>query len=334
MRALTAALCLVAMLAAAWAMSPLRATADPAPPPGTGASGDCHLIDESTGLCRTEVTIPPAPDGPGAPGSDGQASTEQASAHNDEGKPACFWTDGGRDRAVPCSTEDGYWSNELGCYVSPTPMEPQPPSGGRDGAVDPLTGEELSDDGAYYECFVPSGGAGVIWLDEPPSAEDAPPTPGEVARRAVAKLKLRAIEIGMAPEPGQAAVVGVPVWLWVADPSASTFGTATESATVRGVSVTVRARAAEVVWDLGDGTTFSCGASTPYEARFGASASPDCGHVYSRESGGQPGGAFTVTATTTWEVVWSGAGQTGTITLDPLVSEAEVVVAEGQVLVS
>jgi hypothetical protein len=40
------------------------------------------------------------------------------------------------------------------------------------------------------------------------------------------------------------------------------------------------------------------------------SASPDCGHTCTTSSAGQPGGAFTATATITWDVTWHGAGVT------------------------
>jgi hypothetical protein len=54
------------------------------------------------------------------------------------------------------------------------------------------------------------------------------------------------------------------------------------------------------------------GAGTPYtSADNPAAASPDCGHIYTRSSAGQPGGAFQATATITWDVTWQGAGGAG-----------------------
>ncbi|MFD9618111.1 hypothetical protein ACFWB2_12640 [Streptomyces virginiae] len=42
--------------------------------------------------------------------------------------------------------------------------------------------------------------------------------------------------------------------------------------------------------------------------------SPSCGHKYTRTSAQASGGRYPVTAATTWDVAWEGAGQTGTIT--------------------
>ena len=41
--------------------------------------------------------------------------------------------------------------------------------------------------------------------------------------------------------------------------------------------------------------------------------SPDCGYIYRYSSAGAAGGAYTVTVTVTWEVTWTGAGQSGTV---------------------
>lgn len=310
-------------------------------PPGVRVGGDCEAYDRRTGECTAYLTVPGGQgSASGATGNSG--SSNRSSGNNtpgdrparddtqdDEGRPACV----NNDVPVPCTSDDGYWRNELGCYVSPAPIDPQP--GGDRTGRDALTGEELGDEGAYYDCFAPDGGgAGMVWLDEPPAQAPPPPTPGEVARQAVARMNLAAIEIGIAPQPPAAAVVGVPVWLWVSDPDTTTFGPTTASATVRGVTVTVTARVDQVRWGLGDGTTISCGVGTPYSPAYGGEPSPDCGHTFTRESGSEPGSAYTVTATTTWIVEWAGAGQTGTITMDPLVSQMQIVVAEGQVLVS
>jgi hypothetical protein len=80
------------------------------------------------------------------------------------------------------------------------------------------------------------------------------------------------------------------------------------------VSVTARAQPGVVSWSMGDGRTVDChGAGTPYASDGDpARGSPDCGYTYRRSSAGQPGQAFTVTATVHWTVSWSGAGRSGT----------------------
>ena len=59
---------------------------------------------------------------------------------------------------------------------------------------------------------------------------------------------------------------------------------------------------------MGDGTTVSCGQGTAYEVWRDADPSPTCGHRYAAP------GEYAVTATSYWDVDWSGAGQSGTIT--------------------
>ncbi|MFF3432173.1 hypothetical protein [Streptomyces sp. NPDC002602] len=67
---------------------------------------------------------------------------------------------------------------------------------------------------------------------------------------------------------------------------------------------------------MGDGATIPCaGPGTPYEPAFGKQSSPTCGHTYTRTSATAPGGRYPVTATSTWDVQWEGAGQSGTLTV-------------------
>ncbi len=71
----------------------------------------------------------------------------------------------------------------------------------------------------------------------------------------------------------------------------------------------------------------------PYKPSFGKQTSPDCGHVYELSSAGEPGGTYSVTATSSWVITWEGAGQSGTIRLDGLQRSVEITVGEAQVLV-
>jgi hypothetical protein len=135
----------------------------------------------------------------------------------------------------------------------------------------------------------------------------------------------------MAPPPGSTSgLVGLPVWMWT-ERAADTVGPVEQSASAGGVTVTAVGQLSRIVWDMGDGTTVSCGAGTPYPP--GAEGeSPDCGHVYAQASSRHvPGGAWPVTATSTWTITWSGGGLSGTETLE-LSSSAELVVGELHVL--
>ncbi|MCA0328478.1 MAG: hypothetical protein LCI03_01080 [Actinobacteria bacterium] len=85
---------------------------------------------------------------------------------------------------------------------------------------------------------------------------------------------------------------------------------------------------------MGDGHSVTCTSpGTPYTTSRGATASPTCGYVYESSSASQPDHAYTVVATTTWEVTWTGGGQSGVITTTR-VSTTTVRIAELQVLVS
>jgi len=106
------------------------------------------------------------------------------------------------------------------------------------------------------------------------------------------------------------------------------------------VSVTATANALGVVWDMGDGVEgdapgrVDCGLGTPYPAGgSGGRPSPTCGYTYERASSNyidgpcvdDPldskgnelcGGPWTITATTTWEVTWTGGGMNGVVGFD------------------
>lgn len=128
--------------------------------------------------------------------------------------------------------------------------------------------------------------------------------PAQIARSLLARIQLKPIEIGLVPRGANAmTVVGMPVWLWVNDPTATTWGPATISAG----GVTLTARVQSVIWDLGDGTTLTCGQGTEWTRGMGAAQSPTCGHTYDEQ------GTYTIRARSHWVATWSGYGQSGTI---------------------
>lgn len=151
-----------------------------------------------------------------------------------------------------------------------------------------------------------------------------------LAARAVAQMGLHAIDIGIVPEPkqGSVGIIGLPTWMWVADPSPSTTGPITRSVSERGFTVTATAKATRVVWRMGDGATVSClGRGTPYKDSYGRQPSPNCGHTYTKS------GRYTVQATSYWTVEWEGIGQTGEIPLD-FTADTAITMGESQVIVT
>lgn len=272
-----------------------QASADP--------PGDCQGP-----LCEDDGDVVIHPTDPGSPGTPGGNEGTPTGG----GPQVC--TDEGKE--IPCSQDGAPWSGEYGCYLELTPGGGPPPPF----AENP--------DGAWYRCV---GSTLPIWIDAPPTAL---PSPATVAQTAIERMNLEPIDIGIVPEdgPDRLGVVGMPVYLWVEDPAANTFGPITKSATAGTVTVTATARVDSIVWTMGDGTTVTCTtAGTPYEDRFGDTDSPDCGHRYETTSWQQPGHKFTVTATAQWTVEWQGAGQQGVIPIDHT-SQTQIRVGEFQVL--
>jgi hypothetical protein len=287
----------------------------------------CQLTDPETGICLIWIEVPGEPGDPGDPGDDGPKDT--GSGHG------CYWDptkqglDGPPAGPVPCSSEYGHWSNNYNCYIQLA--DPQPPAG------DPNWQGHEPGDGAVYLCYQPQTDILIfVWSQDPPPRSGDGPTPRRVAELAIDQMNLSAIDIGIAPEPGPDSVglVGMPVWMWAANPDSHTYGPATASASAGGITVTATARVHQITWLMGDGSKVVCRtAGTPYKASYGKQESPDCGHVYTKSSAGQPGDRFTVTAISDWVVTWAGAGQTGTIRLNGLQRSVEVAVGEAQVLV-
>ncbi len=287
----------------------------------------CQVTDPLTGECRIRVEQPPDPNDTGEP-PDTEADDSGSGA-------SCYWdgTKSGIPKPppgpVPCSTDFGYWSNALNCYVRLA--DPQPIAG------DPAWQGHEPGDGNVYECWQPQTDLQIqIWSATPPVNSGAGPTPREVAQIAVDRMGLRAIDIGIVPEPGpdRMGIVGMPVWMWVASPNQHTWGPIAASASAGGITITATARVETIRWDMGDGTKITCrNKGTVYKAAFGKSKSPTCGHTYEMSSGGLPDDRFTVTATSEWVVSWQGAGQSGVIRLDGLQRSVRVAVGEAQVLV-
>ena len=164
---------------------------------------------------------------------------------------SCYWdgTKQGFTKPPPgpvdCSSPWGYWSNGYNCYI--TAANPQPPAGSPD-----WQGHEPGD-GAVYNCFQPQTGLLIrVWAKDAPASSGTGPTPREVAQVAIESMQLKAIRIGLAPEPGPDSIglVGMPVWMWAKAPDAHTVGPITKTATAGGITITATARLLRVSWDI------------------------------------------------------------------------------------
>ena len=287
----------------------------------------CEVHDPRSGTCRIWVQQPEPP--AAAPISDGPKDTGAGSTCYFDPSRQGFDAPAG---PVPCTSELGYWSNSLGCYVRV--MDPQP---GPDDSA--WNGHTPAEGGAVYGCYqpLPLDIDIYLWLASPPPASGAGPSPRQVAEMAVDSMNLHSITVGIVPQPGpdSVGIVGMPVWMWAANPGPSTVGPVTASASAGGITVTATASINTITWDMGDGSTVVCrGAGTPYNPGYGRTQSPDCGHVYTTSSSGRPDDEFTVTATSDWVITWDGAGQTGTIRMNGLTESVQIAIGEVQVLVT
>lgn len=241
---------------------------------------------------------------------------------------------GGDDPATPVSDtpgdgDDGATSPVIvidGQECLPSGLaDPQPSQG------DPVWAGHT--DGAIYSCITnPEGLLGtqatiLFWAAAPPAAPP-PPDPEVLAQQAVASMGLSAIDIGIVPEPtaGSVGIIGMPTWMWAENPGESTVGPITRTASAGGFTVTATARLDRLLWTMGDGATITCvGAGTPYDDAYGKASSPDCGHTYTEQ------GRYAVSATSFWNVAWSGIGETGTIPLD-FTNTTTITMGEAQVI--
>lgn len=260
---------------------------------GTPAYADAGCEGASWGVaCGVGV--------PGYGGSGGAAPLKHTGSGSSD--PVACATQEMPPREVPCSNPElGTWSNARACYIKaespPPPLTDAVWSGNRTGSIYRCSGSGIwSGPGSY-----------LFWAD---SAPGFVPDPRVLALQAVTQMRLRAITIGMAPDPspGSVGLVGLPIWLWVASPDQSTWGPNTKTASAGGYSVTATGKVTQVVWSMGDGGTVACTSTgTSYTDSFGMSASPDCGYRYTKQ------GTYTVTATSYWTINWAGIGESGVI---------------------
>lgn len=230
---------------------------------------------------------------------------------------------------IPCyDPVFGWWSSADGCYYER--LDPPPP------ATDPVWAGNYPEGAIYQSTCLEVSGSGGGWEWRPASPPGYGGAGGVLARladEAIARLVLSGPDIGLAPDPSKEGLVGLPVWMWTRI-SPSTWGPVSATASLPGVSVTATAKARRIVWTMGDGQRVTCdGPGTPYTRSEGQTTSPTCGYVYTRSSAGQPEDAYTVTATTTWDIRWSGSGGSGQVT-QTRASSVRVRIGELQVLVS
>ncbi|MCY9784000.1 hypothetical protein KIK06_08855 [Nocardiopsis sp. EMB25] len=162
-----------------------------------------------------------------------------------------------------------------------------------------------------------------------------PTDPVTLIQESLASFELPPPQIATSPGDGSLVLVNTPLWLWIDD---QTWAPVTATAEIPGWSLTITATPRESRWEMGDGDEVVCeGPGTAFDPERHApeSASPDCGHAYTRASGARDGGTYTVTTGVVWDIAWEFSDGTAG-ELDPVTttSEVEVTVDEAQGLVS
>ncbi|MEJ3741731.1 hypothetical protein WEI85_00315 [Actinomycetes bacterium KLBMP 9797] len=263
--------------------------------------------------CEQHPTAPECvldPSVPGSPGDDGGTGGSAAECRDSGG------------RVVPCYIEGKGWYGGDGCWY-------QPATGNDLAAAEALGGKAVPPDRWYIgSCgdpltnFWPAGLVTFrLYGGQGPSLD-------LLADQAVRRLRLPAPVIRVNPAPPAPQVVFVPTWLWV---DSSSWGERSATASAGGLSVTATAKPTKVKWSTGDGATVTCnGPGTPWKKGTDPKKTSTCGHTYTRPA--PTGGTYPVSATVTWEITWSGGGESGTRPALTTTAEAELRVVEAGAL--
>lgn len=166
----------------------------------------------------------------------------------------------------------------------------------------------------------PNTAAGKEWAKKcnPPATKGQKATPKPdpvlVGRHAALQLSLPGATPHIDPSPDlnrwHSAAVGQALWLSVDDPTATTH----KSITFMGQIVSLSAKRNGLSFDMGDGHTVHCDATTPWSPSVEpGTPSPTCGYAYQQAA---PEGGYKVTAITSWDVTWSVLGHTGSVHIE------------------
>jgi hypothetical protein len=205
------------------------------------------------------------------------------------------------DRVVPCYIEGKGWYGGDGCWYQP--------AAGNDLAVAEAFGGPAVPPERWYvgACGDPLTDLWPVGMVRFRRFGGQGPSVGLLADQAVRRLLLPAPVIRVNPPPPAVQLVYVPTWLWI---DTGAWGVRSATASAGGLSVTATATPTRVTWSTGDGATVTChGPGTPWRSGTDPiKASPTCGHTYT----GPADGTYPLRATVTWEISWSGGGESGT----------------------
>jgi hypothetical protein len=151
-----------------------------------------------------------------------------------------------------------------------------------------------------------------------------------LARTARDRLDLANPQIHTSPEAPVKALVGLETWMWV--PS-SQWTALTESATLGGTTVTVRAEPISTRWDMGEATKFCPNPGRAWRKGLGQDATTPCGYTYEHTSLRQPDNKYQISGQIRYAVTWTCTGDcsapSGNLgTIDSVASTAALEVGE------
>lgn len=137
------------------------------------------------------------------------------------------------------------------------------------------------------------------------------PSVASVATSVATKVKLPVPSIRFGPEPSankwNMIPVGYALWVWTEGRS-----TLSSDASKDGLSVSLRAVPGETVFTMGDGNTLRCGYQPVWIK--GNTQKSTCSYTYEYPS--PEGEPYVVSATTTWDVQWTAAGRSGSLSME------------------
>jgi hypothetical protein len=168
----------------------------------------------------------------------------------------------------------------------------------------------------------PGGGAPAPAID-----------PRMLAVAARKNIPIGQFTINLSPSPPIDQLVGMPMWMWVTN---GALGAASDTVTAGSVTVSARAKATKVIFDMGDGHKATC---TDPDATSDPrpKGNTTCAYSYPRSSAPRPdhaGDTYKITATVVWDVSYTVAGAPGGGPLPAITRTASttVRVAEAQAL--
>lgn len=147
---------------------------------------------------------------------------------------------------------------------------------------------------------------------------DEPVDAAALAQTLRDRLDLATPEIHTSPQDPVKALVGLETWMWVPP---GQWDVLTESGSLGGTTVTVRAEPVATMWDMGESTEVCSGPGRVWRKGLGQEAPTTCGYTYRHTSLKQPDNEYEIGGQIRYHATWTcegncsvPSGDLGTIT--------------------